>query len=227
MDQQTQTAIYESLETLSKADEYYKWLNSGVKKFIGGRVLEIGAGIGNFAKWAKDSATEYHVTDADPFLVEKLKQEFPKAFLWNLYEPFPGTDQYDTVIILNVVEHLEKDLEALKILHERLVPGGHLIIMVPAMQFLYGSLDRSFGHYRRYHKKQMQLLFERVPFTMIENRYVNVIGMFGWYLYGRILKRENLPTQLCNRFNLVLPLLKLERPLAHFTGLSLVSVGRK
>jgi 2-polyprenyl-3-methyl-5-hydroxy-6-metoxy-1,4-benzoquinol methylase len=227
MDQQTQAAIYESLETLSNAEEYYKWLYSGVKNFIRGRVLEIGAGIGNFAKWAKDSATEYHVTDADSFLVEKLKKEFPKAFLWNLYEPFPGTDQYDTVIILNVIEHLEKDLEALRILHERLVPGGHLIIMVPAMQFLYGSLDRSFGHYRRYHKKQMQLLFERVPFTMIENRYVNVIGMFGWFLYGRILKKENLPEELCNRFNLVLPLLKLERPIAYFTGLSLMSVGRK
>lgn len=227
MDQHTQAAIYASLETLSKADEYYKWLYSRVKNFIRGRTLEIGAGIGNFAKWGRDSASEYHVTDADPFLVEKLKEEFPKAFLWNLYESFPGTDRYDTIIILNVVEHLEKDLEALKILHERLVPGGYLIIMVPAMEFLYGSLDRSFGHFRRYTKEQMKSLFERVPFTMIENHYVNVIGMFGWYLYGRILKRENLPQKLCNRFNLVLPLLKLERPLAHFTGLSLISIGRK
>jgi hypothetical protein len=62
---------------------------------------------------------------------------------------------------------------------------------------------------------------------MLKDEYVNVIGMFGWFVYGRLLKHQNLPQQLCNRFNLVLPLLKMERPLAAFAGLSLIAVGRK
>jgi 2-polyprenyl-3-methyl-5-hydroxy-6-metoxy-1,4-benzoquinol methylase len=225
--QETQGAIYESLETLSQADGYYRWLCSRVQPFIRGKVLELGAGIGNFGIWAKEHATEYHATDVDPHLIVRLKEKFQHAFRWDLYESFPGDDLYDTVIILNVIEHLQNDLEALRTLRQRLVPGGHIIIMVPAMQFLYGSLDRAFGHYRRYNKKGMQKLVEEIPFKVVANQYVNVIGMLGWHFYGRILKSEQLPQQLCSRFNLVLPLLTLERPIAHFMGLSLITVGRK
>ncbi len=224
---ETQNAIYESLETLSQTPEYYKWLCERMRPFIRGKVLELGAGIGNFAQWANKFANEYHPTDVDPFLVERLKEKFDKAFRWDLYEPFPGEDLYDTVIILNVIEHLKDDAGAMRALYERLQPGGHLIVMVPAMHMLYGSLDRAFGHYRRYQKPEFKKLMEDVNLHVVLNKYVNTIGMLGWFLYGRILKHQQLPQQLCGRFNLVLPLLKLEGPLAHFAGLSLITVGRK
>ncbi|PWT89464.1 MAG: hypothetical protein C5B54_08845 [Acidobacteria bacterium] len=227
MDATTQEAIYESLETLSNADQYYRWLHSRVKSFIRGKVLEIGSGIGNFAQWGKTSATEYHLSDADPRLVQRLSTDFGNAFQWNLYEPFPRKDVYDTVVILNVIEHLEDDTRAIQAIYERLVPGGNVIIMVPAMQFLYGSMDRAFGHFRRYTKKTLCELVEKARFTVRKKEYVNVIGMLGWYVYGRILNRENLPQQLCSRFNLVLPLLYLERPIASVVGLSLILVAQK
>jgi len=223
----TQHAIYESLETLSQAPAYYRWLCSQVRPFIRGKTLELGAGIGNFGRWASEFASEYHATDVDPLLVERLKQDFPKAFRWDLFEPFPGDDLYDTVIILNVIEHLQDDVGAMQALIERLKPGGHLIVMVPAMHILYGSLDRAFGHYRRYHKSEMLRLMKHVQLDVVRNVYVNVAGMLGWFIYGRILKHQQLPQQLCSRFNLVLPLLKLERPFAHFAGLSLITVGQK
>jgi 2-polyprenyl-3-methyl-5-hydroxy-6-metoxy-1,4-benzoquinol methylase len=224
---ETQHAIYESLETLSQTPKYYRWLCSRVQRYIRGKTLELGAGIGNFAQWASTFATEYHATDVDPILVERLKQDFPKAFRWDLFEPFPGDDLYDTVIILNVIEHLQDDAGAMEALFNRLQPGGHLIVMVPAMHFLYGSLDRAFGHYRRYHKSEMIRLMEHVNLDVVRDMYLNIAGMFGWYLYGKILKHDQLPQELCSRFNLVLPLLKIERPLAYFAGLSLITVGRK
>jgi SAM-dependent methyltransferase len=224
---ETQHAIYESLETLSQTPKYYRWLCSRVQPYIRGKTLELGAGIGNFGQWARLFATEYHATDVDPVLVDRLKQDFPKAFRWDLFEPFPGDDLYDTVIILNVIEHLKDDTGAMEALFNRLQPGGHLIVMVPAMHFLYGSLDRAFGHYRRYHKNEMRRLMDHVNLHVVREMYLNVAGMFGWYLYGKILKHEQLPQQLCSRFNLVLPLLKIELPLAHFAGLSLITVGRK
>jgi 2-polyprenyl-3-methyl-5-hydroxy-6-metoxy-1,4-benzoquinol methylase len=227
MDQESQENIYESLETLKEADEYYKWLFSRVKPFVEGKVLEIGSGIGNFAKWASNSGSEYHVSDADPALVERLKADFPTAFQWDLYQPFPRTDFYNTIIILNVIEHLENDLEAVKQIHERLLPGGHLIVMVPAMQFLYGSLDQAFGHFRRYTKRTMGDILKKASFKIVKQEYVNVIGMLGWFAYGKILKRKQLPQKLCSHFNLVIPLLRLERPVAYFTGLSLIIVGQK
>jgi SAM-dependent methyltransferase len=227
LNEETQQHIYESLETLSMAGEYYRWLCSRVSPYIRGRVLEIGAGIGSFAQWGSALATEYHPTDVDPRLVEKLRERFPKAFCWNLFEPFPDNTQYDTIVILNVIEHLRDDLGAVKALYDRLLPGGHLIVMVPAMNFLYGSLDRAFGHFRRYDKKMMADLYAQTSLQTQKSEYVNVVGMFGWFLYGRVFKRNSLPTHLTSRFNLVLPLLKMERPLAHFAGLSLMTVGRK
>jgi len=227
MQADTQEAIFESLETLSQAGDYYKWLASRMRPFIRGKALEIGAGIGNFARWARESADEYHVSDIDQRLAQKLTGEFDRVLCWDIFTPFPDDEQYDTVIILNVVEHLEDDEKALQCLHARIRPGGHLVLMVPAMRFLFGTMDESFGHFRRYTKGSISRLIKTAGFSMMKCEYVNVIGMFGWFLYGRILKRKNLPQQLCGRFNLVIPLLKLERPLAYFMGLSVIAIAKK
>ena len=227
LNQETQDAICESLETLSHADEYYKWLCSRVSKFIRGRALEIGAGIGTFAQWAAPFAKEYYPTDVDARLAKKLRENFPNAFQWNLFEEPPVAGPFDTVIIFNVIEHLQDDLGALQALHRQLAPGGHVIVMVPAMNFLFGSMDVAFGHYRRYTKSYLRELFSKAGFQIKKEEYLNVVGMLGWFLYGRILRHKNLPQHLCSRFNLVLPLLKLERPIAAFMGLSLMTVGQK
>jgi 2-polyprenyl-3-methyl-5-hydroxy-6-metoxy-1,4-benzoquinol methylase len=227
MQAETQDAISESLETLSQAGPYYEWLVSRVRPYLKGKILEIGAGIGNFAKWAKESAVEYHVSDNDPRFVEELSKEFSHAVCWDLFTPYPNNETFDTVVILNVVEHLEDDEEALRRLHARLNPGGHLIVMVPAMNFLYGSLDRAFGHYRRYTKKSISRVIQQAGFKLQKMEYVNVVGMAGWFVYGRIMKSRNLPQQLCSRFHLVLPFLKLEKPIASFMGLSVIAIARK
>ena len=224
---ETQDAICESLETLSQAGPYYKWLAERMRTHIKGTTLEIGAGIGTFAQWARAFADEYHVSDNDPRLVEELSKEFDRAFCWDLFEPFPGDLLYDTVVILNVVEHLKEDREALRRIHARLKPEGHLVLLVPAMQFLYGSMDRSFGHYRRYTKKTISEVIQQAGFRLMKSEYVNVAGMLGWFVYGRILKAKKLPEQLCSRFHLVLPFLKLERPIARFMGLSVIAVAKK
>ena len=227
MQTETQDAICESLETLSQAGPYYEWLAERVRPYIKGKVLEIGAGIGNFAKWGRESATEYHVSDNDPRLVEELAREFDHAVCWDLYTPYPNDEQFDSVVILNVVEHLKEDEEALRCIYARIKPGGHLILMVPAMQFLYGSMDRAFGHYRRYTKSSIIRVIRKSPFEILKAQYVNVIGMAGWYLYGKILKVKKLPEQLCSRFHFTLPLLRIERPLAYFMGLSVIVVAKK
>jgi hypothetical protein len=95
------------------------------------------------------------------------------------------------------------------------------------MNFLYGSLDRAFGHYRRYTKKSISRVIQQAGFKLQKMEYVNVVGMAGWFVYGRIMKSRNLPQQLCSRFHLVLPFLKLEKPIASFMGLSVIAIARK
>ena len=97
------------------------------------------------------------------------------------------------------------------------------MLMVPAMQFLFGSLDSAFGHYRRYTKQSISKIARTAGFSIEKTEYVNIIGMLGWFLFGKIMKSKNLPQQLCGRFNLMIPLLKLERPIAYFFGLSVIA----
>ena len=227
MDLTTQESIYVSFETLSQADAYYRWLANRVRPYIRGKTLEIGAGIGNFGKWLKDAAAEYHASDVDPRLLPQLQENFEHAFLWDVYQPFPRTDLYDVIISINVVEHLSNDTAALQALRERLNPDGIMIVIVPAMNFLFGTLDESFGHFRRYTKQKMTALLEQLSFKILKREYVNVIGMAGWFIYGKILRRNKLPHELCSHFNVLVPLLKLERPIAHFMGLSLLVVAQK
>jgi SAM-dependent methyltransferase len=227
MQMETQDAICESLETLSQAGPYYQWLTERFRPFIKGKVLEIGAGIGNFAKWGKENSTDYHVSDNDPRLVQALAEEFPNAVCWDLFTPYPNDERFDTIVILNVVEHLQDDQEALRCINARLNPGGHLILMVPAMNFLYGSLDESFGHYRRYTKKSISRIIRSADFELLKLEYLNVVGMAGWFLYGKVLKARKLPQQLCSRFHLMLPFLQLEKPFAYFMGLSVIAIAKK
>src|SRR6185436_14592582 len=114
---------------LSQASDYYKWLASRMQPYIRGKVLEIGAGIGTFAQVAKESASEYHVSDIDPRLEQKLRAQFDQVYCWDVFTPFPKDELYDTIVILNVVEHLEKDQKALECIYRRLKPGGHLVLM--------------------------------------------------------------------------------------------------
>ncbi len=225
---QTRDTVHESLESLSQAEEYYRFVYSRLKEYISGRTLEAGAGTGNFARWARKSASEYCVSDVDPEYVEALRPEFKSAFVWNILDPFPARDEhFDTIITFNVLEHVRDDMAALRILADQLVAGGHLIVLVPAHPFLFGSLDRAFGHYRRYNKKQMIDLCEAVPMRVIKSEYLNFVGLLGWLFYGKVLRTNRLPRRMLSYFDLFLPLLIMERPLRRFLGMSLLTVARK
>jgi SAM-dependent methyltransferase len=136
---------------------------------------------------------------------------------------------FDTIVCLNVLEHIEDDLKALSRMHELLAPGGRLVLLVPSFQFLYGTVDQALGHYRRYTRKDLLPVMKRAGFIVEQSFYMNVIGMAGWFWNNRIIKRrEESKNQVWIFDRLIAPVAEIsERILPPPVGLSLIAIGRK
>jgi SAM-dependent methyltransferase len=135
---------------------------------------------------------------------------------------------FDTVICLNVLEHIERHVEALTHMHALLVPGGRLLLLVPAHPSLYSRLDSELGHYRRYADADLRALLQGVGFRIERRFYLNLFGIFGWWLNGRILQRRILPRGQLGLYERLAPAFRaVEEGLGRRWGLSIVFIAQK
>jgi len=133
----------------------------------------------------------------------------------------------DTVVCLNVLEHIEQDTATLSDLFYVLRPGGRIVLIVPALQALYGSLDEHLHHVRRYEKAELEEKVRNAGFVLEDVRFLNRPGIVGWWVNGRLLRRRVLPAGQLAAFKLLLPLLKREEANPPSIGMSLLAIGRK
>jgi len=211
------------------------WLYSEVAPYIGHRVLEVGCGLGNLLRHLLNRDLVIGI-DLAASSVETIEREFGayphvKAFVQDIASDsavaFRNYD-IDTIVSLNVLEHIMDDLKALSNMYEVLCPSGTLVLIVPAHKWLYGSMDSSIGHFRRYDKKQLAEKLCTVGFSVQSQYYLNFLGALGWFLNGRILKQEVPPRGQLKLFNGIVPLVRaIERLHAPPVGLSLVSISKK
>jgi SAM-dependent methyltransferase len=136
-------------------------------------------------------------------------------------------ERIDTIVCSNVLEHIEADAETLADFRDILPPGGHLVLLVPAHQALYGTLDVHLKHFRRYERQQLERLVTAAGFAVDNIRYLNRPGVFGWWLNSRVLKRTVLPKAQVKAFKWLRPLLTLEESRPPGFGLSLLVLARR
>jgi len=224
------------LEIMSSAQNYRNWMHSRLAPFIGQRLLEVGCGIGNFTQIFLDREL---VVAADIYgpCVEQLRIRLgnnlnlvPKEL--DISDPATlalASYEFDTVICLNVLEHIEDDLKALSHMQSVLKPAGRLVLLVPAFQFLYGTVDRSLDHYRRYTRKNLLPRMREAGFKVETSFYMNMIGMAGWLLNNRVLKRGEENAEQINFFDrYIAPTAdRIERLIPPPFGLSLIAIGQK
>jgi glycosyltransferase involved in cell wall biosynthesis len=233
-DSETEDIVYQTLQRMKKLHRYNRWVFSKFRPFLGRRVLEIGSGIGNITKFLMDR--EFVIaTDVELKYLTFLENTFgkySKFIIENL--DISGFDreryrQYhiDTVICFNVLEHIEKDERALENIYDLLEPRGRLLLLVPSHRWLHGSLDRNLGHHRRYGKKELKKKLETMGFKVILLRHFNRIGILGWFLNGKILRRKRLPSFQVRIYNLLVPLFKMEALLPLPFGASLLAVAER
>jgi glycosyltransferase involved in cell wall biosynthesis/protein-L-isoaspartate O-methyltransferase len=225
---------YVTLERMGKLSRYNDWIWQSIAPHVGERVLEVGAGIGNMTRvmYGRDLIV---ATDVEVPYLHVLRNRFARNPSIRVEKLDLNGDDYqtlkpyafDTVVCLNVLEHIEDDGRALQHLYDVLVPGGKLLLFVPADQALYGTIDKQVGHFRRYSREELRRVIESAGFGPEKITYLNRVGRFGWWLNGRVLKRTHMPAGQSKVFDAFVPLLRRLESREPRKGLSLVAVATK
>ena len=223
----------EDQQRMSKAKNYFVWQHRLIQKELGQRVLEVGCGIGNFTGTLLDREAVIAV-DVQPECIERLKLRYADqpnlhAFVCDVLSPeFRELASFhpDSSVIVNVLEHVEDDVAALKAVASVLTPGGVIVLLVPAFQALYGPIDKNLGHHRRYSRGAIRSLAERTGLRIRKLHYMNSIGFFGWWINAHILKREAQSERQIAIFDryLVPPMSAMEHLISPPFGQSLLAV---
>lgn len=186
------------LESFSQAKNYYRWILGTMAPHLHGRVLEIGAGLGTVADrlWNREAVRELVLLEPADNLYADLAQRFAgrpnvitrKGYLGHI----DLGDAFDAIVVINVLEHVEDDHRLLQDAFDELLPGGALLLFAPAMPCLFGSLDRQFEHFRRYRRAALRQLLESIGFRIESLRYMHSVGVIGWFVAGRVLRRRTI-----------------------------------
>src|SRR4029079_2258565 len=131
-------------------------------------------------------------------------------------------DRINTIVCMNVLEHIEDDRSTLKDFASVLEPGGHLVLLVPALKALYGTLDKNLHHFRRYSEAEVREKVSEAGFAIETIRFLNRPAVPGWWLSSRVLKHRLMPKSQLAVFKWIMPLLKLEEGGTPSFGLSLL-----
>ena len=220
-----------TLERMARADAYNRWMYDRLAPWIGRRVIEIGSGIGNMSQFLV-GCERLVLTDTEAAYRAYLERRFansPGVSVAPLTLPATPApllgERFDTAVCLNVLEHISDDRASLKAMRRLLQPGGRLVLLVPALPGIYGTLDRKLGHERRYTPRLLRERYAEAGFRLRRLEYFNLVGIAGWWLAGRVLKRELIPTGSLAVFDALVPLFRLERFLPWRVGQSLIAIG--
>lgn len=220
-----------TLEVMEKAENYNLWLFELIRPYLKVDILEIGSGIGNFTVLLSKIGKVY-ASDIDKFYLKHLSQKFKDISVGYTNVESGESDyekkRFNSIVCMNVLEHIKDDIRALKNMFSFLRKDGKLILLVPAHQFAYGELDVHLGHFRRYSKDEITKKLKGIGFRINYISYVNPVGLFGWLLNARILKRKIIPEGQLGIFDkIIIPILKLEKYIKPPFGLSVFVVAQK
>jgi SAM-dependent methyltransferase len=227
----------ETLEIMAAAPRYNRWQFERIARFLGRRVLEIGAGIGNISAHIVEGRRECVVlTDTDEYYRERLRRRFaqhPEVSVENLTLPAEDAGErfrpsaVDTVVALNVVEHIRDDRGAVRSMASVVKPGGRVIILVPALPELYGSLDVELGHERRYTRAEVADIVRGAGLSLEALSWFNPVGAVGWWLNARVRRASRIPIGQLRVFDSIVPILRVGDRVPLPFGQSLIAVGRR
>ncbi|MBI4722438.1 MAG: class I SAM-dependent methyltransferase [Candidatus Stahlbacteria bacterium] len=222
---------YQVLKTFAVTHNYNKWIVNLFKPYVGKNVLEIGCGIGNLTRYLRELG-QISCLDESEYFLQHIKIDYPGL---NFYH-YDIADKkvcerkshhFDTIVCVNVLEHIENDEQSLINMHDILEIGGRVLIFVPAMSKLFNILDERLGHFRRYDKTGLENKLQQTGFIVEEIRYSNLIGMIGWFLRGKFSPQGTFPVVSTILFDKLVVLWKVGKFINLPCGMSLFAVARK
>jgi 2-polyprenyl-3-methyl-5-hydroxy-6-metoxy-1,4-benzoquinol methylase len=220
---------FKVLETMEKADWYNNWIIKKIQQHVRGDILEVGFGLGSFTQKLSRKGNVCAIDINEKYLKSKKRTEIQHGFGdIERGKYFFGKKKFDTIICMNVLEHIKNDKKALQNTLKLLKANGILVLLVPAHRILFSNVDKNLGHYRRYSKKQLGEHLEKVGFSVIKCRYINWWGAIGWYLFVKLSKGKILPVGKVKIFDVFAKILLWpEKFIEPPFGISVLVVAKK
>jgi 2-polyprenyl-3-methyl-5-hydroxy-6-metoxy-1,4-benzoquinol methylase len=226
----------ENLRAIAEADKFNEWMYQQVVPHCTGKILEIGSGIGNISYFFDRDGMDIDLSDIREQYRSYLKKSFEKRAVLDMDIVADGFTEmhgdklgtYDAVFALNVVEHIKDDKLAIENMIKLLKPGGKIIILVPAYQWLYNGFDVALEHFKRYTKSRLLGIFPPTGAKLIRSWYFNFAGIFGWFLVGSVMKKKLIPESNMKLYNVLTPIFKIaDKVVLNKMGLSVIAVYQK
>lgn len=231
------------LEDLKGLTNYHSWIYQEIQPFLGLRLAEVGSGLGTFSKVLIDKhlascsasiAVYEPAQNLFPHLKDFLDGQYPdliksKKVIFSNSEFSSRPQEYDTIILINVLEHIKNDTAFLQEARESLIKSGRLILFVPALTWLYSEFDREVGHCRRYTRETLSQLMKQEGFEIIKSIYMDFLGILPWYIVNVIGKSKSINPKLAKIYDTVgIPLTKtMEKLLPPKIGKNILIIGQK
>jgi SAM-dependent methyltransferase len=225
----------DELDALADAHNYHAWIARRFAPYLGHHIVEAGAGIGTFATHLRRAAPAARLTLVEPAanLHPRLAQNHahdPHVRTVHGYLEDAGDDaSADTLVAVNVLEHVHDDAAFLRTAHRLLTPGGHLLLFVPALPALHGTLDEAFEHHRRYTRRTLQRRIRDAGFAVQHVAYTNLPGAAAWWITGKLLRRRTLTPRAVRLYDrwMIPWIAALERKWTPPVGQSLIAIARR
>lgn len=225
----------EILENVGQAPKFNDWLMQVLRPYLGERVLEAGSGIGNLTERLTDRRRVVGI-DMDATYVARLRRRHADAEQFAFYSAdLHDLDQvvelaeerFDSVLCVNVLEHVKDDQLVLGHFANLLAPGGTAVLLVPAHPWLYSQVDHTLGHYRRYTHSEFRTKIEKTGLKVERLFGFNRLGTLGWWASGKVLRRRTLSAGQMKTYERLLPVAKTLERLSILPALSVVAIARK
>jgi SAM-dependent methyltransferase len=215
---------------------YYRWLLDRISGSIRGRTLEIGAGLGTLSARIEPLCTELILVEPAVNLCTHLDERFAgipnvSTFAGTLEQAVtddPGrfAPGFDTIVSFNVLEHIEDDVGTLRTAATLLRPGAHLVLFVPSLPFLYGTIDAEVHHHRRYTKATLSAAVRSAGLELQRIEYFDLLGIVPWFIAGRVVRRTPSGGRLRGYDRFVTPVCRaFDRLVGPPLGKSLIAVA--
>lgn len=208
----TDNYVGQDLEALADIPNYQNWILDHFRPHLHGRVLEIGAGIGTLSSMYRSNVDSAVLLEPAANLIAPLRDRFRgdegvKVIGKPLEDAIAARDvedgSFDAVVLINVLEHVDDDTGMLIDIARLLKPGGMLLLFVPALQWLFGSLDTLVSHRRRYAKSQLRFVVENASLAVRDLRYFDVLGVLPWFVTGRLIKAREFNAKAARLYDTV------------------------
>jgi SAM-dependent methyltransferase len=223
------------LDLFAAAQNWKTYWSGQIRPFLRGDILEVGAGIGsNTQLLDRDGLGRWVCLEPDAGLIGQLVTNLEGAKPTRAFETVCGTldsladRQFDTIIYIDVLEHIESDRQELNQAASHLRPGGHLIVLSPAHQRLFSPFDAAIGHFRRYNRPMLRAI-SPASLRLEEMKYLDCAGLI-LSAANMLLLRQSMPTKSQLRFwdGWIVPISRvLDRLLLYSIGKSIIAVWRK